>query len=365
MRSRLAIALGLVVLGGSTVFVGTAAATGPIGGTPSFTVYSPGGPRNAGSTPAPASTVPLWNGSFTFHGVAYHYAMVGASPGAGSSTTTVADEILPLTMTFASGPPLTASRQATSLSASPIFVPTAFTSGRTQFADAMQRAEFWNDVSKKSKDYHVLLAKPTMLAPATIAVPRADGKEYTDSALHVHYAYIKISYFQAKLQAAIDARHLNPKTLALVVVGNVFLYLNNTSQCCVYGFHGAIPSGAHGAQTFAFGNFLTEGLTASPILNGVYTFSHEVAEWMNDPLTDNIVPRWVQPGTGECYSDLLEVGDPLEALQPPGYSIVSGATTWHVTDTAGVSWFSHAVPSAEQNHKYSYHGFLTSPSTHC
>ena len=93
--------------------------------------------------------------------------------------------------------------------------------------------------------------------------------------------------------------------------------------------------------------------------------SHEVSEWASDPYVNNIVPTWDQPNGSTCYSDLLEVGDPVEALATPWYTINVGTTAFHPSDIAGVSWFSHASPSSEQNGLYSYHGYLTSPSTLC
>ena len=93
--------------------------------------------------------------------------------------------------------------------------------------------------------------------------------------------------------------------------------------------------------------------------------SHEVSEWANDPYVNNVVPRWDQPNGQTCYSNLLEVGDPIEALPKPWYTIKVGPTAFHPSDIAGLSWFSHANPSSEQNGLYSYHGDLTTPSTLC
>ena len=90
---------------------------------------------------------------------------------------------------------------------------------------------------------------------------------------------------------------------------------------------------------------------------------------MDDPFLNNVVPQWVQPGTGQCFSNLLEVGDPVEALPTPGFAVVvrheHERRTYHVTDVAGLSWFAHDVPSTELGGAYSYHGLLSTFSALC
>jgi len=339
----------------------TATPPSHIGGTPMFTTNSWGlpGPTKA----AAVATLPHWASSFSLGGKTYHYTMVGTNP-TGNHATALPTEILPITLTFSSGPPLTSTTQTTALKSSPIFKPTAFTSGTTQFGDAMQRAEFWNVVSTTSTNYHVRLGKPTVLPTVTINIPAADGTEYYYSPLSTYYAYVDYTYFTTQLAAVISAANFDPKTLPLIISSNVFLYTGTTSNCCVYGYHGSYATSTT-RNTYAYANFLTDGLSSTPGAGDIYTFSHEVAEWMNDPFVNNSVPRWIQPGTGTCFSSLLEVGDPVEALNPPGYSIAEGGVKWNPTDVAGLSWFTHASPSTEQNGLYSYDGKLTSSNTNC
>ena len=65
--------------------------------------------------------------------------------------------------------------------------------------------------------------------------------------------------------------------------------------------------------------------------------SHEVPEWANDPYVNNVVPFWDQPDGATCFSNLLQVGDPVEAMPKPWYTIKVGSTTFHPSDIAGVS----------------------------
>jgi hypothetical protein len=333
------------------------------------TTYSWGGASTdaqLGTTQAVVSTIPNWSSSFGFNGRTFHYKMVGTNPANGSNFTVVPTEILPLTFTFASGgPPLTASKQMRELIRSPIFNAAPVTSGTTQFADAMQRAEFWNDVSTVSPNYHLWLQTPAILSPVVINVPAGFGQELLDPVTHSYYADIDLGFFESVFPSIFFPAHLPSTTLPLIISSNVFLY--SGPNCCVYGFHGAFKQfGSSTISTYAYANFLTRNITATPLVDDTWTFSHEVAEWANDPFVRNRVPAWLQPGgSSACFSNILEVGDPLEALNPPGYTITNNKRQWHLTDVAGISWFAHTIPSTEQNGLYSYHGFLSSPSTLC
>jgi len=331
----------------------------PIGGHAIFTVHSWGQAR----TPATAATsVPTWTGSFTFNATTYNYTMVGTNPAAGSATTTVPTEILPIKVVMANGIVLSASTLPAKLKASPILSNAAFTSGTTQLADAMQRAQFWTTVAATAPNYHLLLGAPTVLPAVTISVPAADGTGFTFRG--IKYANISYPWWTKKLQSIITAHAFSATKLPLIISGNTFLYLHNNQQdCCVYGYHGSYSS-ASGTNTYAFANWLSAGLVGNGNQD-VYTMSHEISEWAADPFVNNIVPTWDQPNGGTCFSDLLEVGDPVEALPTPWYTITVGATAFHPSDIAGVSWFSHASPSSEKNGLYSYNGYLTAPSTVC
>jgi hypothetical protein len=329
----------------------------PIGGHPMFTVVSWGKPQAA------AASVPTWTGSFTFKAQTYTYQMVGTNPASGSATTTIPTEILPLKVVMADGIVLDGSTLAGDLEASPILSNAAFTSGKTQLADAMQRAEFWSTVSTSAPNYHVLLGAPKVLPVVTIKVPAADGTGET-SHLGIPFANIKYGWWTSKLQHIITAHAFSADTLPLIISGSTFLYLNNNpSDCCVYGYHGTYGS-TSGPNTYAFGNWIAANLVANGNAD-VYTMSHEVSEWANDPFVNNFVPTWDQPDGSNCFSPLLEVGDPVEAMVKPWYTIKASGTTFHPSDIAGVSWFAHTKPSTEQNGHYSYKGYLTTPSKLC
>src|SRR5690349_16036640 len=144
-------------------------------GSPQFTT--------AGSTliiPPTTKTVPHWTSSFTYKGVTFPFTMVGTNPASGSSTTTVPVAIIPFEFVFADGQSLDGGRAdlIANVLASPNFQNFAYTSGTTQFADAVQRAEFWPAVSTTSANWHVLLGAPTVYPTQVISVPRNQAVDF-------------------------------------------------------------------------------------------------------------------------------------------------------------------------------------------
>jgi hypothetical protein len=334
-------------------------AGGVIGG-PQFRVRSFAGSSTETAGPASAGLT-TWQGSFSYGGAAYTYQMIGTNPAAGSATTTVPAAIVPLRFVVG-GHMVDGSGPSHKLATSPLFAPARFSSGTTQFGDAMRRADFWPAVSGTSPGYHVLLGRPSILGAPIVNVPASEGS-YHQQGQGQPYVMVSYEWFAGQVVGLLQAHKLPASTLVVLLAGNVFLYENgNEADCCVYGFHGSYPA-SRGKATYAYANYLSSVVPA-PFTN-IYAASHEVAEWLDDPFVTNVVPRWVQPGSNVCFGDLLEVADPVEALARPSYAVQGKGGTWHPTDVAGISWFSHESPSSEQDGKYSYHGFLTTPSNLC
>jgi hypothetical protein len=92
--------------------------------------------------------------------------------------------------------------------------------------------------------------------------------------------------------------------------------------------------------------------------------SHEIAEWMSDPLGNNSVPAWGNIRRVSGCQGILEVGDPLEgALQV----IRMNDYDYHVQELAFFSWFfnSASAPSLGAGGKFSNYGTLSGPSRNC
>jgi len=116
-------------------------------------------------------TIPYFEDTFVYCGQTYRYAMAGANPKTSQGTTRIPTIIVPLRFVFADGHISTLSKTiVVNVRRSPLFRPAEFTSGMTQYGDAIQRAEFWTHT--QSTGYHVLLRRPVVTATAVILGPR-------------------------------------------------------------------------------------------------------------------------------------------------------------------------------------------------
>jgi len=137
-------------------------------GSPTFTTDS-----SVATVPATSKTVPHWTSSFTYKGVTYPYTMVGTNPASSNSTTTVDVAIIPFDFVFADGVVLSGTSKVGNVLGSPNFQNATYTSGTTQYGDAVQRAEFWPFVSGASSNWHTLIdSTPTVYPTQVIQVPQ-------------------------------------------------------------------------------------------------------------------------------------------------------------------------------------------------
>jgi len=286
-------------------------------------------------------TIPYWSSSFTYAGTTYAYRMVGTDPSAGAAT------IVPLAMTFSNGKTFDGTSGAQRALPSPLFVPSRFPEGKTQFGDAVMRGEFWQYAATES--YHVMLA-PTLVATQDIAVPASDGSVKKIGGQRV--GVVAFAWFVKTIEPQIIAQlGLSPTGLTIFVPSNVRL-LEQNGSCCYHGYHASIAlRSTTGLETLTT-VFAPDGGVS------VVTLAHEIAEWLNDPFNDNIVPQWTNPGTGKCGSDKLEVADPMvtHVFRQSGYQL---------QDVAFLSWFSQDVPSNGIGGAYDFRGVLTAPATVC
>jgi hypothetical protein len=85
-----------------------------------------------------------------------------------------------------------------------------------------------------------------------------------------------------------------------------------------------------------------------------------VAEWLNDPYVNNIVPVWEYPPNNVACSGnpLLEVGDPQgngpDFASFPTVPVRLNGYTYHLQDVVMLPWFAGEVPSSAQNGWYDF-----------
>lgn len=232
-----------------------------------------------------------------------------------------------------------------------------------QLQDVTNRAQF-NQTGTSS--YHLRL-QPNVLAPVTIVVPPNQGTVLA-SGRGVVFGDVDISWWSAQINNLNNSA--DPTHLPLYLTNNIFLYEGKDPyNCCVLGFHGAKASntGAKGnqkVQTFAWASWVQPGLFARAdggtdwALQDIHAISHEIAEWADDPFTNNTVQPWLTP-TAPQYgcTRLLETGDPVvgigfamgtntfqQGLNPNGTQSADGA--YHPEDEALSQWFLRQSPSS-------------------
>jgi hypothetical protein len=286
----------------------------------------------------PATPLTTWNGTFVYKGVTYKYNMAGTNPTTGTSTT-VPVFIIPVKLTYVTSTGTTTFTPAQKLSngqtvlantmASPIFKTMDFTSngvdmGTTQYEDAFQRGNFWSKVSTHT-GYHVLLGTPTVLPALALTVPKADGSVGNEFGVRVGLA--DINYFDAKLQAYIAAHpQIVPNSLPIFIAYDAYL---TEGGCCIGGYHNVVNLSS-GAQAYSYFGYVGK---VGVFAQDVSALSHEIGEWLDDPLVINQNGNQVQCG-------ILEVGDPEEGFANyGGFPYTLGGFTYNLQDLTYLPYF--------------------------
>ena len=265
-------------------------------------------------------TIPYWSDSYSYLGLKYTYSMVGTDPKRGSATTIVPTVIIPIRFVFENGLVYDAAADSidgqTSVQGminSPVFQNYDFVSGgthvgNTQYADAFQRANFWNSVSRRSRDYHVLLGQPTVAPSFEVYVPNDLVTFYPEGNGQL-FARIDEDFLQQATWDALDRSNISPQKLAIVAWGDV---------------SGTLTSGYHRTRAVPAGTLTYIAAGYHPRIpffrfQDTAVFSHEAIEWLDDPFElSNFTPGWnpVFVDYPSCLSqitaDELEVGDVFE-----------------------------------------------------
>jgi hypothetical protein len=251
--------------------------------------------------------------------------------------------------------------------------------GNTQYTDAFQRANFWSVVQKKS-NYHTLVGVAT-LPPVSVTVPSANDGSQSGAVFHLNgqcgtntgntntpgnLGVMDINFWDAKAQALIKSLGLNQSVFPLFLFYNAVMSdgnpATNLSNCCILGYHNAVGSPV---QTYGVGEFEGRNQTLFTDVADITALSHEIAEWMDDPLTNNLTPLWGHIGQVPDCQNNLEVGDPLSRTLFPVVHMPNGFN-YHPQEMAFFSWFFRQNPSLGAGGKFSNNGqFTTDAGTVC
>ncbi len=317
------------------------------------------------------NSVPSFARSFTFGGATFPYTMVGKDPQKGD-TTRVDSALVTIRFVFdefadqnGDKVVLDAATVEPLVIKGPNFEKTAYGTGNAQYSDAVQRAEFFNVMKP---DWHTVITKPRILQSVDVEVPFGLAFVFQAGTGGPIFALIDHGFFVSQLNTILQFEPFQVGDLAIVLTRNALFYQDgDPGNCCVLGFHTAFDLGAHGnrhdVQTFVTASWMDAGIYGDPGRADVNFLSHEIAEWMNDPFVNNVVPPWQTPLSTTCQS-ILEPSDPFEFFPTNAFPVTLDGFTYHPQVQALLQWFEREVPSTAFQGAYSYPDttMLTAPS---
>ncbi|MGO8971636.1 MAG: hypothetical protein ACLQDQ_18915 [Myxococcaceae bacterium] len=342
-----------------------------------------------------------WTGQFTEPGFdgngnpqsVWPYAMVGRAPEQGGTThfhapvIPVIVELLDQNGNIAlavDGTPLVFDPKGyiKPVLQSPVFSRWPYTSGRSEWTDAIFRAEFFNRLPGADKGpdedcdsgdgWHNLL-DPDVKKAETMQIPygfwyyvlNADGS--CCAAAIVDEGTFGNALFPPTypvdnttvIGAAELSGAMTTKDVTTLLFNNVYLYEGTIANCCVLGFHtydyepgtpanGNLPR----LYVFNYASWITNGLFLGGF-EDVTALSHEMSELFNDPFVNNWTPWYLSP-SGLCQNN-LETGDAIEGLASNAvFSLQLSNRTYHPQNEAMFPWFAFESPSPALNGAYSF-----------
>ncbi len=290
-----------------------------------------------------------WNGSFTYNGHQYNYVMVGNDPANGSSAI-IQTYMIPVKIVlstgqsfdpFSGGPfsPVAMTLRSPIFDNTTTYVQGGVNVGTTQYVDAYQRANFWSLVSS-NPNYHVLLGSASagipILPELTLNVPAGSG--HIGSPFGHQVAEVDINYFDGQISAYMVAHpEIHASGFPIFITTQTYL---TEGGCCIGGYHSA-----NGPQTYAHFTYIQY---PGDFSQDVSALSHEVGEWMDDPLTNG--------GNGSPCG-ILENGDPLEGTANyGGYPYVLHNFTYNLQDLVFLRYFG-GDPNGSVNSWWSFQNY--------
>lgn len=241
--------------------------------------------------------------------------------------------------------------------------------GVAQYTDGFMSAEFWNATggspfySNPIKwSFHSAVAVFPPI-PATTAIVQGTGtcsEPYRGVILQGEFSTFMKGLIIPALQSS---GVISPKKFAFFLTKNVV-----TAKVIDHTTTPPTTSGIFGGQHYATGGSpkQTWARAAYTIGGDVKTASHEIAEWMNDPLLTNSTPSWGHIGEDQNNCGVkLEVGDPVNGISMP--LINTSGYDYHVQELAFFSWFYNAKleGSLGAGGMFSGNGKFTGPSKIC
>ena len=258
---------------------------------------------------------------------------------------------------------------------SPVFTNANYSSSGvpTQFTDAVQRAEFFDNAKP---DWHTLLnpiVKPaqtmTLLKGTYLFATNDDGTccafILVDEGTFINNFLPLFGSNPGSVVAAAEAAgDITTHDISTFLFPNTFLFLQGDLSFFTVGFHTVdFESGNNANGNLEKGFVINYSSWVSPFVffgdnfQDVTALSHELAETFNDPFVGadgdhGITPWWLAPNGG-CQN-LMEVGDVVEDLPNATFPIATNGAVYHPQNEALLPWFEFQSPSHAIHGAYSY-----------
>jgi hypothetical protein len=234
--------------------------------------------------------------------------------------------------------------------------------GTTQYGDAFQRANYWKASGAVPHNYHMRLDPVQALPPIVLDFPVGTGIGLPQSSSFAGYSncaptvLVDFNYFDAVIDyqtiPSLTSSGVNSSNFPIFVGGNVLwgqvigeLPIFNAQAAGYHSFSSVDP-----AQTYAVAQFGDDNAFTYP---DAVVLSHEIGEWMNDPIGANETAAYAVslPGAAPYCQINYEVGDALAGTNMPPIKGANGYT-YTVQELAFFSYF-YGGPSIGVNGWYS------------
>ena len=240
-----------------------------------------------------------------------------------------------------------------------------------------------------------MLGTLTILPTRTLNVPTALGHSFVNASTNRRFAYVDSTWLSGQLRQLLASLQVDPRALAVFLAPNTAATISSVDACpgptCISfgGYHGAFINGNptfHGTQppqsvnTYAYAEFLDLGDALPSGINvHLLNVSHELLEWLDDPLIfaaqpnqqdpffpviGFLAPAWTSPYYPLGCANVYEVADPLE----DGAPFVGVPDTGHIdlfADAVFQSWFARQNPSTAFGGLYDLIGVFQGFSDSC
>lgn len=270
--------------------------------------------------------------------------------------------------------------------------------GNTQYPDATQRANFWQAMAANGGQnaYHTLLGTPTVAPTQVVIAPGAtpgsaipfdfnNPNPQPNASQIVAFGFgncgtitsgatnrrgvmnvMSFQFFDPIAEQILANVHVPATSFALflfydTVMSNGFPLIipkatpqnpnpgPQLGSCCILGYHSDNDDTSpnlittYGVVDFDRGVTFTDG-NGNVVVKDTSVMAHEVQEWMDDPLGNNLTPAWGHIGQQSGCQNNLEEGDPLSGTLYPGVPMPNGFT-YHLQDVGPYfSWFFRTPP---------------------